>query len=105
MKPTYRNCAIATALLASITILPGCGGPSVQGKTYQSDGGVVQIEFDSGGKAKLTTLNSPTDCTWTEDGKAVNVTCAGQPAAFTMNDDGTLSAGEGNQFGKLTEKK
>ena len=47
------------AILAAVT---GCGG-NVQGNTYADNGGVVKIEFKSGGKAYVSTGPATTNCT------------------------------------------
>jgi hypothetical protein len=91
---------VAIAAMAAV----GCGG--VSGHTYQAGGGLMQIEFQSGGKANVSMGPTKTPCTYTESGKAVTVTCMGEKAEFTMNSDGSLvPAGNAQGMGTLTKVK
>ena len=46
-----------------------------------------------------------TGCTYTENSKSVTLTCEGQPATLTINDDGSLSGPPEGMLGKLTKKQ
>jgi len=70
-------------------VTTGCGG-KVQGNTYQGNGGVVKIEFKSGGKAYLSAGPATATCTYSENGKKVNMICEGDKTVFTVEDDGAL---------------
>jgi hypothetical protein len=85
-------------------LLAGCGG-KVEGNTYAGNGGVVQVEFKSGGKAYVSTGPVSTPCTYTESGKSVTLICEGDKTVFTMDDDGTLNGPQGGMLGRLTKKK
>ncbi len=85
-------------------LLTGCGG-KVEGNTYAGNGGVVQIEFKSGGKAYVSTGPVSTSCTYTESGKTVTVVCEGDKTVFTVDDDGALNGPAGGMLGRLTKKK
>jgi hypothetical protein len=67
----------------------GCPAGSLEG-TYSDVSGAFKLELKSGGKATLTTLNSPTACTYKKDGKQLTVVCETQTLAFTVQDDGSL---------------
>jgi hypothetical protein len=89
---------------AFVFILTGCGG-SVSGNTYTGNGGVVQVEFKSGGKAYVSTGPVSTPCTYTESGKTVTLICEGDKTQFTVDDDGALLGPSGGFLGRLTKKK
>src|SRR6202171_2500950 len=91
-------------LLMSSVLLTGCGG-TVEGNTYAGNGGVVQIEFKSGGKAYVSTGPVSTPCTYTESGKTVTLVCEGDKTVFTMDDDGALNGPQGGMLGRLAKKK
>ena len=82
----------------------GCGG-KVEGNTYAGNGGVVQIEFKSGGKAYVSTGPVSTPCTYTESGKTLTLICEGDKTVFTVDDDGALNGPQGGFLGRLTKKK
>jgi hypothetical protein len=92
------------SLLAFGLILSGCGS-SVSGNTYTGNGGVVQVEFKSGGKAYVSTGPVSTPCTYTESGKTVTLICEGDKTEFTVDDDGALLGPRGGFLGRLTKKK
>ena len=91
-------------LLASLILLTGCGS-SVSGNTYTGNGGVVSVEFKSGGKAFVSTGPISTPCTYTESGKTVTLICEGDKTQFTVDDDGALIGPQGGFLGRLTKKK
>ena len=87
-------------------LLAACGKSSaVAGNTYEGAGGALTVEFKSDGKATTTIGGQAADCTYTEDSKAVTLTCQGQPLVLGINDDGTLSAPPESMMGKLTKKQ
>jgi hypothetical protein len=96
---------LATGILVLFTVaLAGCGG-KVQGNTYAGNGGIVQVEFKSGGKAFVSTGPVSTPCTYTEEGKTVTLICEGDKTVFTIDDDGALNGPQGGFLGRLTKKK
>jgi hypothetical protein len=95
--------ALATLLISS-GLLIACDG-KVEGNTYAGNGGVVQIEFKSGGKAYVSTGPVSTPCTYTESGKTVTLICEGDKTVFTVDDDGALNGPQGGMLGRLTKKK
>jgi hypothetical protein len=94
IKFNISNLLALGVLLMWSVLLTGCGG-KVEGNTYAGNGGVVQIEFKSGGKAYVSTGPVSTPCTYTESGKTV----------FTVDDDGALNGPQGGMLGRLTKKK
>jgi hypothetical protein len=101
MKTSFHKGIIVVVVGATLAIL-GCGG--VSGHTYQAAGGMVQIEFQSGGKANLSLGPLKTACTYVEDSKTVTLTCEGDKTVFTIGSDGTLNPPPGNMIGPLTKK-
>ena len=91
-------------LLVSGLYLAGCGA-KVEGNTYAGNGGVVQIEFKSGGKAFVSTGPVSTPCTYSETGKSVTLVCEGDKTVFTVDDDGALIGPPNGMLGRLTKKK
>jgi hypothetical protein len=94
------SAAVAALLLTST----GCG-KKVEGNTYENNGGVVKIEFKSGGKAYVSAGPATTDCTYTESGKNVTLTCVGDKTVFTVDDDGDLNGPPDGMLTRLTKKK
>jgi type IV secretory pathway TrbL component len=105
-----KNIALSTLKLAlGLTLmwsvlLAGCSG-KVQGNTYAGNGGVVQVEFKSGGKAYVATGPVSTPCTYTESGKTVTLICESDKTVFTVDDDGALIGPPGGMLGRLEKKK
>jgi hypothetical protein len=91
-------------VLATVVFLAACGG-RVSGNTCQDNGGVVQIEFRSGGKAYVSTGPISQQCTYTQDGKKVTLICEHDKTVFTVDDDGALNGPQGGFLGRLNKKK
>jgi hypothetical protein len=81
----------SVVILAAILCLVACASTHLEG-TYTDSTGAFKLELKGGGKATLTTLNSPTDCTYKVDGKQLTVQCENQTLPFTIQDDGSLAA-------------
>ena len=96
---------LAYVSLAMMCIfLPSCRG-KVEGNTYMNNGGVVQIEFKSGGKAYVSTGPVTNPCTYSESGKTVTLICEGDKTVFTADEDGALNGPPGGLLTRLTKKK
>jgi hypothetical protein len=95
---------LAVAVLVMWSVLTGCGG-KVEGNTYAGNGGVVQVEFKSGGKAYVSTGPVSNPCSYTESGKTVTLVCEGAKTVFTVDDDGALNGPPGGMLGRLEKKK
>lgn len=96
--------ALAVAVIGVLGMVIGCGG-KVEGNTYEGNGGIVKIEFKSGGKAYLSAGPATTTCTYTESGKTVTMVCVGDTTVFTVEDDGALSGPPDGMLTRLTKKK
>ena len=93
-----------TVILTLALVTVGCGG-QVAGNTYEDNGGVVKVEFKSGGKAYVSTGPVTNTCTYTESGKSVTLVCEGDKSVFTVDDDGALNGPPGGFLSRLTKKK
>lgn len=89
---------------AVLLLTTGCGG-KVQGNTYADNGGVVRIEFKSGGKAYVSTGPVSNSCSYSESGKSVTLTCEGDKTILTVDDDGALNGPPGGLLSRLTKVK
>jgi hypothetical protein len=89
-----------------VGFLAACGGSSssVEGNTYEG-GGAVSMEFKSGGKAVVSLGPASMQCTYSQSGKSVSVTCDKDKMELTVADDGSLSPGANIALPKLTKKK
>ncbi len=92
------------ALLLCGLYLTACSG-KVEGATYGGNGGVVRVEFKSGGKAYVSTGPVSTPCTYTESGQTVTLVCEGDKTLFTLDSDGALNGPQGGFLGRLTKQK
>lgn len=102
-RSSSRTCARGTLLFCCAFSI-GCGG-GVSGNTYVDNGGVVQVEFKSGGKAYVSTGPVSHTCSYTESGKTVTLNCDGDTTRFTVDDDGSLNGPQGGFLGRLNKKK
>ena len=93
-----------TVILTLALVTVGCGG-QVAGNTYEDNGGVVKVEFKSGGKAYVSTGPVTNTCTYTESGKSVTLVCEGDKSVFTVDDDGALNGPPGGFLSRLTKMK
>ena len=81
---------------------------SVQGHSYESNGGVVRIDFRSGGKAYFNAGPVSKACTYSQTGNKVIVNVERDRVVFTVDDeDGALlGPGDGNgMLSRLTLKR
>jgi hypothetical protein len=101
-KFTLSN-ALAVAMIGAFGTTIGCSG-KVEGNTYEDNGGVVKIEFKSGGKAYLSAGPATTTCTYSESGKTVTLICVRDKTVFTVEDDGALSGPPDGMLTRLTRK-
>jgi len=96
------RCTWAFCALAGLSTECAAG---VAGNSYAGNGGVVQIDFKSGGKAYVSTGPISTPCTYSESGKTVTLVCEGDKTVFTIDDDGALIGPPDGLLGRLTLKK
>jgi hypothetical protein len=103
-KKTTLSDALMIPMLLTLGAAIACGG-KVEGNTYQDNGGVVKVEFKSGGKAYVSTGPVTNTCSYEESGKSVTLTCEGDKSVFTVDDDGDLNVPPGGFLSRLTKKK
>jgi hypothetical protein len=76
--------------MAALSLALTACGSKVEG-TYSNANGLAMLELRSGGKATTTMMGDTHDCTYTVEGKQINVDCNGDKSAFRLNDDGSLT--------------
>ena len=101
-----KSIARAVVFIAVLSVCTtACGGAGAEGKTYSGNGGVVKIEFKSGGKAFVSTGPVTTACTYSENGKTLTLVCEGDKTEFSIDDDGALIGPPGGMLARLTQEK
>jgi hypothetical protein len=95
---------VSIAMIAMLAAATGCS-KTIEGNTYEDNGGVVKVEFKSGGKAYVSTGPATNTCSYTESGKTITLTCDGDKTEFTVDDDGALNGPPGGFLSRLTKKK
>jgi hypothetical protein len=100
---SFWNKSLLIAAIVSLTA--ACGkSNSVEGNTYEANGGAVKIQFQSGGKAVTSMGPMSTNCTYTQSGKAITLSCENEKLELTMNDDGSLAGPPQGFAARLTKK-
>lgn len=84
--------------------IAGCGS-KVKGHTFQDNGGVVKIEFKSGGKAFVAAGPASHTCSYSESGKKVSLICDSDTTTFTVDDDGALLGPPDGLMARMTPVK
>ncbi len=107
MKNRFKtSIARAFAFMAILSVCTtACGGATAEGDTYTGNGGIVKIEFKSGGKAFVSTGPVTTPCTYSESGKTITLSCEGDNTDFTIDDDGALIGPPDSMLARLTKEK
>jgi hypothetical protein len=100
-----KQSAWAAAAAATLCFGVVACGNGVSGHTFQGPGGLVQIQFASGGKATATTGPMTDNCTYTVSDKTVALICEGITTNLTINSDGSLSGPPDGMLSKLTRVK
>jgi hypothetical protein len=94
---------MAAASLAMMCLGIAACGTSVSGHTYADNGGMVKIEFQSGGTARATQGPITATCTYTQSGNKVELTCEGVVTDLTVASDGSLDGPPDGMLSKLTK--
>jgi hypothetical protein len=92
------------AVTAGCMVLAGCGS-KVSGHTYHDNGGVVTVEFKSGGKALVSAGPVTQNCSYSETGKTISLICEGDTTQFTLEEDGALAGPPDGMLARLTPVK
>jgi len=85
--------------------ISGCQTSSVKGRTFHDNGGVVKVEFKSGGKAFVSAGPMTNTCSYSEAAKKINLICDGDTTVFSVEDDGALSGPPSGMMARLTPVK
>jgi hypothetical protein len=100
-----RRSSLAIPALLALFLSACHSGPT---GTYSDQTGNMSLELKSGGKATLTFLGKPGDCTYSSRGEQLTVTCNGDPTnpmIFTVHDDGSLTGPPGGFIPALHKQK
>lgn len=89
----------STALLCALL---GACGSGVRGHVYHNNGGVVQIEFKSGGTAFLSDGPAVYTCHYVESENTVSLVCNGDRTVFRVQEDGALVGPAEGEMARLT---
>lgn len=103
MRASVKRVVAAAAV--GLLCLGAAGCSKVQGHTFAGGGGLVKIEFDSGGKATVSMGPISSACTYTESGSKVNLVCEGDTEVLTVADDGSLNGPPDGMLAHLTKVK
>lgn len=93
-----------TAILASTLLGPylvACGS-NVSGHVYHNNGGVVQVEFESRGRAYVSAGSATHRCSYSESGKSVSLVCDGNTTELQVQEDGVLVGPANGLMARLT---
>lgn len=96
-----RRMTAFLVLLALSAFLGSCGD-AVTGHIYQNNGGVVQVEFRSAGRAFVSAGTVVHRCTYSESGRSVSLVCNGETTNFKVQDDGALVGPANGLMARLT---
>jgi hypothetical protein len=96
--------AVSLICLGAVGCLAGCGN-SVKGHTYSGSGGLVQISFQSDGKATATMGALASACTYTQSGVNITLICEGDTEQLAVQSDGSLNGPPDGMLGHLTKTK
>jgi hypothetical protein len=96
-----RRISAFFAMVFLSAFLASCGD-AVSGHIYQNNGGVVQVEFRSGGKALVSAGTAVHRCSYSESGKSVSLVCDGETTNFSVQDDGVLVGPTDGLMARLT---
>jgi hypothetical protein len=94
---------MVAASLAMVCLGMAACGSGVKGHTYADSDSTVKIEFQSGGKAVTTMGPITANCSYTQSGSKVELTCADQATELTVGSDGSLNGPAGGMLEKLTK--
>jgi hypothetical protein len=102
MKASTVRSSQFSCLAASILWIAGCSAAKsdISG-TYTNAEGNTSIEFMPGGKAHFSLYGVGGECTYTQSGKTVVLTCEGAATEFTIGDDGALAGPPGSYMSRM----
>ena len=80
-------------------------GSGVKGHTYAGPNGMVQIAFQTDGKAFASMGPMTSTCSYTQNGKNITLICEGDTEQLTLASDGSLSGPPDGMLAHLTKTK
>jgi hypothetical protein len=104
VRTNARNVLSAGAVALICFGAVACGS-GVKGHTYSGPNGMVQISFQSDGKATAIMGPMSSACTYTQNGSNIALICEGDTEQLTLNSDGSLSGPPDGMLARLTKVK
>lgn len=104
MRTNSRSVLTASAAVMLCLGAAACSS-GVKGHTYAGPNGMVQIQFQSDGKATAIMGPMSSACTYTQSGNNVTLICEGDTEQLALNSDGTLSGPPDGMLARLTKTK
>ena len=92
-------------LIFAFATLSACGAGADINGTYANAEGTASVEFMSEGTAHFSLSGVGGDCTYTQDRKAIVLSCAGETLNFTVGDDGALAGPPDGFMSRLKKTK
>jgi hypothetical protein len=96
-----RRTSLCATVALGCTFLNSCGR-TVSGHTYHNNGGAVEVEFLSGGRARISAGIARRTCVYSESGNKVNLVCGGVATILSVQDDGALVGPPDGLMARLT---
>lgn len=103
MYTNRRKIAAATAAGMLGLLAVACSSRSVDGQTYQNSTGGVKLEFTSGNKAYIRVGPMTESCGYSQSGRNVVLSCAGDKFKLEIGDDGALAGPPDGLLARLTK--
>jgi hypothetical protein len=101
MKTGYFRTSLLAIVGAFALTVAACN--PVTG-TYTGANGAMSLELKSNGGATFTMMGQASDCTWSQEGNQIRVTCEGDTTVFTRQKDGSLVPPPGARIEPLKKK-
>jgi hypothetical protein len=100
-----RKTLVAALSVTFVSLFVMACSSGVKGHTYAGPGGMVQIEFQSDGKAFASLGGMSSSCTYTQSGNKVTLICEGDTEQLTLGSDGALAGPPDGMLARLTKVK
>lgn len=104
MKASVQSALAAVAVTAMCLGAAACGS-GVKGHTYAGPNNMVQIQFQSDGKAFTSMGPMTSACSYTQSGSKVTLICEGDTEELTVASDGSLNGPPDGMLTHLTKTK
>ena len=104
MQTSVRSVLAAAAVTVMCLGAAACGS-KVKGHTYAGPNSMVQIAFQSDGKAFASMGPLTSTCTYTQDSNKITLVCPGDTEELTLGSDGALAGPPEGMLAHLTKVK